>query len=94
MTTLLCHAGWLDPCEWDPVRGQRNAGDLHKDGTWSCMQGCRNRADVIVGARAQWRLCESCAALPRFRRYRIRTPIVGAPRECPGFEAPNSGGAP
>jgi hypothetical protein len=78
MTMLLSRSGWRDPCEWDPARGRPNAGTLLSDGTWSCMQGCRNRADVIVGARAQWRLCESCAALPRFSRYRVRRPIERA----------------
>lgn len=30
----------------------------------------------IVGAKGQWRLCDSCAKLPEFRRYRKRQQIL------------------
>jgi len=49
-------------CEWDPSRDRkaRLREDVHADAVWS------------VGARGQWHLCEACAALPRFSRYRVR----------------------
>ena len=55
----------LDPCEWDPTR----------DAPATTTEGCRNRADLIVGADGKWRLCFSCARLPRFKRLRLRAPI-------------------
>ena len=54
-----------DPCEWDPTR----------DSPATTTEGCRNRADLIVGADGKWRLCFSCARLPRFKRLRLRAPI-------------------
>ena len=54
-----------NPCEYNPVTERAAYGnEVHA------------RADVIVGANGQWRLCMSCAALPTFRRFRRRKPIV------------------
>ena len=36
-------------------------------------------AAVIVGANVTWRLCEECAKLPRFRRFRSRRKIERKP---------------
>lgn len=57
-----------DGCEWNPG-GDRPAydGDAHH---------LEARAEVIVGADGQWRLCGSCARLPRFARFRVRKAIV------------------
>ncbi len=55
----------LDPCEWDPTRDAP-----------ATTEGCRNRADLSVGADGKWRLCFFlCARLPRFKRLRLRVPI-------------------
>ena len=54
-----------DPCEWDPTR----------DSPATTTEGCRNRADLIVGADGKWRLCFSCARLPHFKSLRKRVPI-------------------
>lgn len=74
MTIRLSDNGWRDPCEWDPRQNRLNAGIQAKDGTWMCMQGCRNSADVVL-IGSDLRLCDSCAKLPRFARFRKRTRI-------------------
>ena len=54
-------------CEWNPRTNQPAwSNELHFRTT---------KAEVIVGANGQWRLCQSCAALPVFRRFRKRIPI-------------------
>jgi hypothetical protein len=52
-------------CEWDPDR----------DSAAEESDGCRNEATLSVGADGNWHLCESCAALPAFDRYRKRVPL-------------------
>lgn len=43
--------------------------------------GCNNEATVSVGHEGKWHLCDRCAALPHFKRYRVRKPLKkGAPR--------------
>lgn len=66
----------MSTCEWDPERN-RPAQYLPPD----IELGCRNQATVSI-ACGTWHLCASCAALPRFSKYRVRTPLAekGAPR--------------
>ena len=56
-----------DGCEFDPVRGE------------AAFDGDSHNATVpavwIVGGNGQWRLCDSCAALPRFAKFRKRQRI-------------------
>lgn len=53
-------------CEWDPERGEpARIGD-----------GCERAAVLSVGANGQFHLCAECAALPRFKRFRRRVPLV------------------
>lgn len=52
----------VERCEYDP-----ETGDAAEEGA-----GCDRPAVVVVGAMGQWHLCEQCAALPAFRRYRSR----------------------
>jgi hypothetical protein len=52
-------------CEWDPARN-----DAAYEG-----EGCRNEAELCVGAKGEWHLCRKCAALPRFKRLRARKPL-------------------
>lgn len=47
-------------CEWDPDSDRLATVD----------EGCGNDAVVSVGADGQFHLCESCAGLPVFNRYR------------------------
>ena len=55
----------MERCEWNPVLKQAAFDPpLPTD--------CPNEATVSVGERKNWHLCESCAALPEFRRFRRR----------------------
>lgn len=60
-------------CWWWP---ERDAPATGVDG-----QGCNNTAVLSIGARENWHLCESCAALPRFRRMRRNRWIGPAPTD-------------
>ena len=54
-------------CEWNPT--------LQKPAvTGNEPTDCKNEARVSIGAKASdnWHLCESCAALPAFKKYRHR----------------------
>jgi hypothetical protein len=55
-------------CEWNPERDQPAKGYPIKD-------GCQNKAVLSVGQDGMWHLCESCAALPHFSRFRRRVPL-------------------
>ncbi len=54
-----------DRCEWNPTmkRGTWDGDDRHDDddAVWS------------VGKSPSWHLCDNCARLPEFKRYRVRT---------------------
>jgi hypothetical protein len=52
----------LGPCEWDPTVGAAS----------SVAHGCPNKATLSLGSDGSWHVCGSCAALPRFRKYRVR----------------------
>ena len=63
---------WDDPCEWNPIaKTAASAMSLVVPGD------CPNEAAFVVGADGQWRLCASCAALPEFKRFRVRTAVRG-----------------
>lgn len=52
-------------CEWNMTKNEPTAvSDLHAVAT------------VLLGSKTTWRLCEDCAKLPEFRRYRRRIRIV------------------
>jgi hypothetical protein len=38
--------------------------------------GCQNTASVALGSRDEYKLCEECAALPRFKRFRHRRQLA------------------
>lgn len=72
----------FDGCEWNPHKSRLSYdADEHYRTT---------PATVLVGANGDWRLCAACAALPKFRRYRVRKAIQ--PFEILG-ELPAGGGA-
>ena len=52
----------MSDCEWNPTekRAAFNDDPAHGEAVWS------------VGVDGKWHLCESCAALPEFARYRNR----------------------
>ena len=57
-----------DPCEWNPTANRMAyEGEEHA------------QADLVVGVDGQWRLCAACAALPRFKRFRVRRPVKRRP---------------
>ena len=60
-----------DLCEWDPRRNAPAQG-IPVPGGYEGYTGCKARATMFVGANGAWRLCDGCAALPRFKRYRKR----------------------
>ena len=53
---------WTNPCEWNWEAGR----PAYYNDPWHAC------ATWIVGADGQWRLCDACAKLPRFRRFRVR----------------------
>ncbi len=60
-----------NPCEWNQKKG-RAAYDYE----------VHARADLVVGAKGEWRLCNECAALPRFSRFRKQTPVRRTSKEA------------
>jgi hypothetical protein len=57
-----------DPCQWNPEINDLNKGFMsgwehHVKATW------------IIGANGKWRLCDGCAALPKFKRFTVRKRI-------------------
>lgn len=56
---------WMGgPCEFDPKTGLAVDGDkVHARATW------------IVGHKGNWRLCDECEKLPRFKGYKVRKQI-------------------
>ncbi len=65
----------FDGCEWNPRANRPSWDDEHHYET--------TPAEVIVGHKGDWRLCASCAALPRFNRYRVRTWIPAERQQKP-----------
>lgn len=52
-------------CEWNPVADREAfVGDPP-----------HGQATVMVGTDGKYHLCESCARLPRFARFRVRRPL-------------------
>ena len=57
-------------CEWAPAPNRAADGGIDP-------HACRNPATVCVGADGRWHLCETCAALPWFKRLK-KTPLRAA----------------
>lgn len=58
-----------ETCEWNPVE-KRGAYTGNDSGA------CKRVARICVGASGTWHLCETCAALPEFKRFKAREPLV------------------
>ncbi len=54
-----------DGCEWDP----------ETNGPSKITVPSHAAAELIVGAKGEWRLCRSCAALPQFGKFRKRVEV-------------------
>jgi hypothetical protein len=52
-------------CEWNAILGVPALDP-------PSFSDCKNEAVVSLGKRGEWHLCESCAALPRFKRFTVR----------------------
>lgn len=59
---------YFDGCEWNPTL---NRGSWDNDKHYKTT-----KAELLVGANGDWRLCKSCSELKRFKRFRIRKPIT------------------
>jgi 5-methylcytosine-specific restriction endonuclease McrA len=70
-------------CDWNP--DENKPAMPHRSGVFSSgrysgawqpdVNGCPNPAALVVGSRGEWYLCESCAGLPRFGRFKVKVPI-------------------
>lgn len=58
----------IELCEYNPVTADASYGGRAEG-------DCPNEASVCLGKDPSWHLCESCAALPRFKRFRRRVPL-------------------
>ncbi len=56
----------MDSCEWNPEENRASLAGEHEV-----------PVEVLVGANGLWRLCASCAALPKFGRYTVREEVKG-----------------
>lgn len=54
-------------CEWNPRLDAPALETDHHHGS--------RRAELVVGADGRWHLCRECAALPAFKRLRVRRPL-------------------
>ena len=60
-------------CEWNPEKNRPSqylTGRIYSRS--GKTDGCQNEATVCVGYNGKWHLCESCASLPIFKKYRKR----------------------
>ena len=55
-------------CEWNPELSKLAL-------TPSAPGDCENEATQSVGAYGEYHLCDSCAELPEFNRFRVRTAL-------------------
>lgn len=62
------YAGADERCEYNP-KFQRPSTDPPSEGD------CPNRSAICLGHEGKWHVCESCAALPEFNKYRKRRPV-------------------
>ena len=53
-----------------------NAKEKRGSYTGSDPGACDRIARVNVGSDGKWHLCEQCAALPEFKRFRSREPLI------------------
>lgn len=56
----------MERCEYNPKAGRARLGD---------EDACSNEATLCVGHKGLWRLCQRCAALPQFNRFKVVRPL-------------------
>jgi 5-methylcytosine-specific restriction endonuclease McrA len=65
-------------CDWNPEEDapvNPHSHGVGSVGRWQGEPGCPNPATLVLGSRGEWRLCESCADLPRFSRFKVRLSV-------------------
>lgn len=77
ITLTPCKRSAMSVCEWNP-----EAGAVKK----TPDEPCRNDATVAVGSNGKHRLCDDCAGLAVFDRYRSRTPLANVPTPKPAAD--------
>jgi len=65
----------MNKCEWNPEANESACATYDSNNYVENHYGCQNEATIMVGANGQWHLCESCAKLPKFKRFRVRKPL-------------------
>jgi len=68
-----------NPCDWNPDKNEPSA---YITGGYGPTNGCQNEATQRVGSVKVWHLCDNCAALPAFKKYRsiAKLPITKGQR--------------
>ena len=68
---LFRMTGWtrheITRCGYNPATREQSE---HPGG------GCQNTATILIHGRNEYRLCDECAALPRFKRFKNRRRLV------------------
>jgi hypothetical protein len=62
-----------NPCDWNP---KENKPSEYITGSYGPTNGCQNETTVRIGSKKVWHLCDSCAALPVFKKYRSRKKLT------------------
>lgn len=65
----------MELCEWNPTDDKPAE---HVPGIEGSRVGCTNEATVSIGSKVNWHLCDGCAGLPRFNKYRKRVKLGNA----------------
>lgn len=68
----------MELCEWNPIDDKPAE---YLSSVADSRTGCKNEATVCVGVKVNWHLCQSCAGLPAFNKYRARVPLLGRKQE-------------
>lgn len=65
----------IELCFWDPARNRPAQGipDKSEPSGYRAYTGCPNEATICAGSREVWHLCEGCAGLPKFKRFKKRS---------------------
>lgn len=66
-----CEAMTTEPCEWNPKHRMESV-EPPGDGD------CPNEATICLGRYGEWHVCEACAALPEFKRFKVRRRLIRA----------------
>lgn len=61
----------MELCEWNPTLNEPALCSRHVRPT-----DCTNKAEWAMGRMGDWHLCYSCAALPAFKRFKMRTNLI------------------